>query len=50
MQPQKRVIYKIYCECGDSYIGETSHPVDIHIKEHETSTAKADSKSALSDH
>ncbi|XP_067667632.1 uncharacterized protein [Haliotis asinina] len=50
MQPPKGVIYKIICECGVSYIGETSHPVDTHIIEHKSSTAKADSKSALSDH
>ncbi|XP_046583490.1 uncharacterized protein LOC124290731 [Haliotis rubra] len=46
----KGVIYKIDCNCGHSYIGETSRPVNTRIKEHQTSTIKSDQKSAISDH
>ncbi|XP_071116412.1 uncharacterized protein [Haliotis cracherodii] len=43
-------VYHIQCDCGDSYVGETSRPLPIRIKEHKTSVHKKDSKSALSDH
>ena len=46
----KGVIYKIDCNCGQSYIGETSRPVNTRIKEHQTSTTKLDNKSAISEH
>ncbi|XP_067660266.1 uncharacterized protein [Haliotis asinina] len=46
----KDVIYKTDCNCGHSYIGETSRPVDTRIKEHQKSTIKSDQKSAVSDH
>ncbi|XP_067671794.1 uncharacterized protein [Haliotis asinina] len=46
----KDVIYKIYCNCGHSNIGETSRPVDTSIEEHQKSTIKSDQKSAVSDH
>ncbi|XP_067650900.1 uncharacterized protein [Haliotis asinina] len=46
----KDVIYKIDCNCGHSYIGETSRPIDTRIKEHQKSTIKSDQKSAVSDH
>ncbi|XP_067671768.1 uncharacterized protein [Haliotis asinina] len=38
-------IYKINCDCGSSYIGETCRPFNIRLKEHKTSV-----KSALSEH
>ncbi|XP_046571704.1 uncharacterized protein LOC124279870 [Haliotis rubra] len=41
---------KIDCNCGHSYIGETSRPVNTRIKEHQISTIKSDQKSAISDH
>ncbi|XP_071083786.1 uncharacterized protein [Haliotis cracherodii] len=43
-------VYHIQCDCGDSYVGETSRPLRIRIKEHKTSVQKYDSKSAISDH
>ncbi|XP_067654475.1 uncharacterized protein [Haliotis asinina] len=46
----KDVIYKIDCNCGHSYIGETSRPVDTRIKEHQKSTINSDQKSAVSGH
>ena len=41
---------KVDCDCGESYIGETSRPISTRIKEHKTSTEKSDNKSAISDH
>ncbi|XP_067650992.1 uncharacterized protein [Haliotis asinina] len=46
----KCVIYKINCDCGQSYIGETSRPIKTQVKEHRTSVTNSDSKSAISDH
>ena len=43
-------IYQLNCNCGNSYIGETSRPFDIRLKEHKTSVKNADQKSALSEH
>ena len=30
----KNVVYKIPCSCGRSYIGQTSRPIKVRIKEH----------------
>ncbi|XP_071093657.1 uncharacterized protein [Haliotis cracherodii] len=30
------VVYHIQCDCGDSYVGETSRPLPIRMKEHRT--------------
>ena len=49
-QDPSGVVYHIPCECGDSYIGETSRPLQNRIKEHQSSVQKKDSKSAISDH
>ena len=49
-QDPSGVVYHIPCECGDSYIGETSRPLQIRVKEHKTSVQNRDSKSAISDH
>ncbi|XP_067656470.1 serine/threonine-protein phosphatase 6 regulatory ankyrin repeat subunit B-like [Haliotis asinina] len=46
----KYVIYKIYCDCGQSCIGETSRPLKTRVKEHRVSVTNSDSKSAISDH
>ncbi|XP_048257541.1 uncharacterized protein LOC125383447 [Haliotis rufescens] len=41
----------VVCECGDSYVGETSRPLNQRLKEHHASVLKKeDSKSAISDH
>ncbi|XP_067660465.1 uncharacterized protein [Haliotis asinina] len=49
-QEPKGVVYNISCNCGSNYIGETPRPLNIRIKEHKTSTNKADQKSAISEH
>ena len=49
-QEPKGVVYNISCSCGSNYIGETSRPLNIRIKEHKTSTNNKDTKSAISEH
>ncbi|XP_067658286.1 uncharacterized protein [Haliotis asinina] len=44
------VVYKIDCNCGQSYIGGTSRPINTRVKEHQASTNKSDNKSAISEH
>ena len=43
-------VYHVKCDCGDTYVGETSRPLPVRMKEHQTSVKKQDSKSAISDH
>jgi predicted GIY-YIG superfamily endonuclease len=33
-QQTKKYVYSIPCECGRCYIGETSRPLEVRIKEH----------------
>ncbi|XP_046577500.1 uncharacterized protein LOC124285337 [Haliotis rubra] len=35
-------VYKLECNCGDTYIGETGRPIATRIKEHKTSVNKSD--------
>jgi hypothetical protein len=34
VQQTKQCLYSITCDCGKCYIGETSRPLEVHIKEH----------------
>ncbi|XP_071080809.1 uncharacterized protein [Haliotis cracherodii] len=49
-QEPKGVVYKIDCNCRQSYVGETSRQINTRIIERKTSTIISDSKSAISDH
>jgi hypothetical protein len=39
---EKDLIYKIPCECGAKYIGETGRPLDIRVSEHRRNLLKLD--------
>jgi hypothetical protein len=41
---EKDLIYKIPCECGAKYIGETGRPLDIRVSEHRRNWLKLDRK------
>lgn len=48
---RKGAIYKITCNCGKSYIGETKRPLCVRIGEHVTHTEKGNvDKSAIAQH
>ena len=45
------VIYKIRCECGDFYIGETGRTLDTRLKEHKAACRQgAFERSAVAEH
>ncbi|XP_048240210.1 uncharacterized protein LOC125373253 [Haliotis rufescens] len=44
------VVYHNECECGDSYVGETSRPLNQRLKEHHATVLKKYDKSAIFDH
>ena len=50
MGKKKNVIYKIPCECGDSYIGETLRPLDARIAEHKRCCREGNSSSGVAEH
>ena len=50
-ESQKPGVYRIPCECGLVYIGETSRNLSVRLKEHKTNCEKAEQdKSALAKH
>jgi len=53
-QPTKKTqpkgIYRVDCDFMHQYIGETSRPLNVRIKEQSTSVNKLDGKSAIADH
>lgn len=50
-QNNKECIYKIPCECGKVYIGETKRPLEIRIKEHKRNVQLHDvGKSKVAEH
>lgn len=47
----KECIYKVPCECGNVYIGETGRPLSIRIKEHKRNCKQGETdKSRLAEH
>ena len=50
MWQRKNVIYKIPCECGESYIGETLRPLETRIAEHKKCCREGDSRSGVAEH
>ncbi|XP_050299707.1 uncharacterized protein LOC126738416 [Anthonomus grandis grandis] len=51
MVDTKNCVYRIPCECGDSYIGETKRPLEIRAKEHRSWTQRGEvSKSGIAEH
>lgn len=50
-QDTKNVVYKIPCECGKSYYGQTSRPAQRRLKEHQKSIINhSETYSKLSEH
>jgi hypothetical protein len=48
---KKDVIYSIPCECGLNYIGETSRPLEVRVREHQRRVEQRDpGSSKLADH
>jgi predicted GIY-YIG superfamily endonuclease/uncharacterized protein (UPF0335 family) len=47
----KNCVYRIPCECGQSYVGETLRPLETRIKEHRNHTLKGETnRSGAADH
>lgn len=47
----KECVYRVPCECGEAYIGETKRPLEVRIKEHRKHTQLGEtSKSGIAEH
>lgn len=44
------VVYKVDCDCGYAYIGETGRTLNIRLKEHQRAVAHADEKNGIAVH
>ena len=45
------VVYKIFCSCGQKYIGETKRALETQLKEHQAATGRGGTeKSAIAEH
>ena len=42
MLRRSNVVYKITCNCGDSYIGQTKRNLEFRIKEHKSGPSRND--------
>ncbi|MDA8031702.1 MAG: reverse transcriptase domain-containing protein, partial [Alphaproteobacteria bacterium] len=49
-EEQKCVVYRVPCECGSVYIGETGRQMRTHIEEHKKAVLKADPNNAIATH
>ena len=44
----KGVVYKVDCECGHTYIGETGQSLSVRIKEHKRAVQSGDTNNGIS--
>ena len=49
-EEQKCVVYRVPCECGSVYVGETGRQVKTCIEEHKRAVMKADPSNAIAEH
>ena len=46
----KGAVYKIECECGDSYVGESGRPMAVRMKEHKADMVHGRTKTSATAH
>ena len=44
------VVYKVECDCGYAYIGETGRTLNVRLKEHQRAVSHADDKNGIAVH
>ena len=49
-EEQKCVVYRVSCECGSVYVGETGRQMKTRIEEHKRAVMKADPNNAIAEH
>ena len=49
-EEQKCVVYRVPCECGSVYVGETGRQMKTRIEEHKRAVMKADPNNAIAEH
>ena len=49
-EEQKCVVYRVPCECGSVYVGETGRQMKTGIEEHKKAVMKADPNNAIAEH
>ena len=49
-EEQKCVVFRVPCECGSVYVGETGRQMKTRIEEHKRAVMKADPTNAIAEH
>ena len=49
-EEQKCVVYRVPCECGSVYVGETGRQMKTRNEEHKRAVMKADPNNAIAEH